>query len=177
MQPPLATTSLLLRHFTTDDATRVLALSREPGARMWLPSQVYRDLAHAESVIADLVAAYEDPGTPRGGPYALAIEHRADGVLVGHVGFSPFENEVEIGFGIAEAYQRRGYATEATAAAVKWTLARFGLARIIGVTAADNVASQRTLLRAGFAHSRSGTMMFQGVHRTVSTYIIANPGG
>jgi putative acetyltransferase len=167
---PLTTESLVLRRFVPRDVEAVYRLSTEAGARRWLPSQVYRDRAHAASVLEYLIESYATPGDPRRGPYVLAVLHRSDAALIGHVGFSPFDGEVEIGFAIGERYQRRGLATEAIVAASAWALRSFGLAKILGVTAAANLASKRTLERAGFAHERDTVMNFQGTEQPVAIY-------
>lgn len=169
---PLETRSLLLRHFVPDDAVALHALSDEEASRTWLPSQVYRDHAHACSVLASLIAHYAVPGNPKDGPYVLAIEHRADGALIGHVGFSPLDGEVEIGFSIAQRCQRRGLATEAIAAASRWVHETFGVKRLLGVTSAANVASIRTLRRAGFVHQEDRVMNFQGTEQDVGVYAL-----
>lgn len=170
VREPITTPALRLRRFVRDDAPSVLALSREDAAAAWLPSQIYRDLEHATAVVEFLIAQYGTPGDPRRGPFVLAIEHAADGVLVGHVGLSPLDDDVEIGFAIAEAYQGRGLATEAVSAATRWAFGAYALPRIVGITAADNLASQRTLLRAGFVHETDRVMMFQGTERGVRVY-------
>lgn len=170
---PIQTRSLRIRPLIRDDAERVLVLSNEASARAWLPSQVCRDSAHARSMVETLVRHYSDPGDPRHGPYVLAIEARGEGVLIGHVGFSPLDDEVEIGFGIAESQQRRGLASEAIAAASRWALENFSLDRILGVTSAANIASQRTLARAGFVREEDRTMHFQGTEQRVHVYTIS----
>src|SRR6516225_7462187 len=124
-QLPLETRSLLLRHFVLEDVVAVHALSDEETSRTWLPSQVYRDRAHACSVLESLIGHYSTPGNPTQGPYVLAIEYRTDGALIGHVGFSPWDNEVEIGFSIAQRRQRQGLATEAIGAASRWVFKTF----------------------------------------------------
>jgi RimJ/RimL family protein N-acetyltransferase len=167
---PLTTDSLLLRHFVPQDAAALLALSNEESARTWLPSQVYSDHAHAASVLAHLIRQYRSPADPRAGAYVLGVEHRAERGLIGHVGFSPFGGSVEIGFALAQAYQRQGYATEAIGAAVRWAFARFGLRKIIAVTSPANTASLGTLLRAGFAHQEDKVLRFQGTAQAVSIY-------
>ena len=49
----LETRSLLLRPFAPSDVEPMLAMSQEDCARKWLPSQVYRDEAHAERALGD----------------------------------------------------------------------------------------------------------------------------
>ena len=168
---PLETQSLSIRAFVPRDAAGIFLLSTEEGYRTWLPSQVYADESQARSVLEFLIAKYSDPGDPRIGPYVLAIEHRMDQALIGHVGFSPFEEDVEIGFAIAQAYQGRGLATEAVLAGTRWALEAFGLKRILGIAAAANEASRRTLENAGFVRERDSRMMFQGAEQMVSVYV------
>src|SRR6266496_1443834 len=48
----LETRSLLLRPFAPSDVEPMLAMSQEDCARKWLPSQVYRDEAHAASAVS-----------------------------------------------------------------------------------------------------------------------------
>jgi RimJ/RimL family protein N-acetyltransferase len=169
---PVETRSLLLRHFVLEDAVAFHTLSDEESSRTWLPSQVYRDHAHACSVLESLMGHYSTPGNPAEGPYVLAIEDRTDGTLIGHVGFSPLDHEVEVGFSIAERRQRKGLATEAVDAASRWVFRTFGLKRVLGVTSAANIASRRTLLRAGFVHEEDRVMTFQGTAQEVLVFVL-----
>src|SRR5262245_39736568 len=171
-QLPLETRSLLLRHFVVEDAVAFHALSDEETSRTWLPSQVYRDRAHARSALESLIGHYSNPGNPTQGPYVLAIESRTDGRLIGHVGFSPLGTEVEIGFSIAERCQRQGLATEAIGAASRWAFRTFGLKRILGVTSSANIASMRTLRRAGFVYEENRMINFQGREENVRVFVL-----
>jgi RimJ/RimL family protein N-acetyltransferase/predicted enzyme related to lactoylglutathione lyase len=170
---PIRTPSLVLRHFVLQDAGAVFALSNEATSRTWLPSQVYKDDAEAVSALKSLIRHYSTPANPRKGPYVLAIENRATGTLIGHVGFSPFGDDVEIGFAIAQNHQRRGCATEAIVAASCWIFQSFDLERIIAITSSENIASRRALLRARFAFERDEVMDFQGTNQSVSIYVLA----
>jgi hypothetical protein len=72
----IATPSLTMRPLELRDAEELFRHSREEGMRTWLPSQVYRDLDHARSVVAFLIAQRRRPGEPRLGPYVLGVELR-----------------------------------------------------------------------------------------------------
>jgi ribosomal-protein-alanine N-acetyltransferase len=146
---PVRTSSLLLRPFEAGDSARVCALSQETALLEWIPDQVYRDEAEARSVLNHLIAQYQNPA-PTQRPFVLGISVKGTGDLIGHVGLSPAEGEVEIGYAIEEKSQGRGYATQAVAAMAGWGLARFGLSRILGIVSADNAASCRVLEKAGF---------------------------
>ncbi len=164
---PIETAFLTLRALVPEDAPKVFQMSQEDGMRTWLPSQVYRDEAHAASVLASLISQYSVPGDPRIGPYVLGVQVRSVGELVGHVGFGPLGEAVEVGFAIERAHQRRGIATEAVRVACEWAADAFSIATIFGVTAAQNSASQGVLLRAGFARQREEVMRFQGLEQPV----------
>jgi len=79
------------------------------------------------------------------------ITRLADGRAVGGVGFKgqPDGGCVEIGYGLAPSARGHGYAAEAVVALLA-TVADHGLSRVIADTTLDNIASQRTLIRAGF---------------------------
>ena len=133
-------------------------MSQEASTKKWLPSQVYRDEAHAASVIAFLASHYRPDIDPRAAPYVLGIEMKATGELVGHVGLSPLHREVEVGFAVKESARGKGIAREA----VRAMCSAFPSLPIIGVTALDNVPSQCVLLRAGFVREEDRRMPFQG---------------
>ena len=124
-----------------------------------------------------LTGQYSTPGNPRLGPYVLAIEHRASSSLIGHVGFSPLGDDVEIGFSVAQKCQGHGFASEAIVAASRWAFQAFGLDRIVGIASVANIASRRTLVRARFAYEGNKVMRFQGTEQEVSLYTLSGDAG
>jgi ribosomal-protein-alanine N-acetyltransferase len=177
MEDPLRieTERLILRPFELADAATVYALSTEPAYRQWLPSQLYADEAEAREALEFLIEQVAAPADPRRGPYVLAVDHRQDPMLIGHVGLSPYEGEVEIGFAIAEAYQRQGLAVEAVVATCRWAFDRFRLPRILAITAQSNEGSSRVLARVGFDHDDDQVMLFQGTEQAVRVYSLSPP--
>jgi RimJ/RimL family protein N-acetyltransferase len=79
------------------------------------------------------------------------ITRLSDGRAVGGIGFKgqPDGGCVEIGYGLAPSARGHGYAAEAVIALLT-VAADHGLFRVIADTTLDNIASQRTLIRAGF---------------------------
>lgn len=76
----------------------------------------------------------------------------ADGKKVGGALFKggPNKNkEVEIGYGIDDEYQNRGYCTEAIEALVSWALKQDGVLSVTAETEKENLASQRVLQHIG----------------------------
>lgn len=79
------------------------------------------------------------------------ITRLTDGLAVGGIGFKgrPDGGSVEIGYGLAPSARGHGYAAEAVVALLA-IAAEHGVSRVVADTTPDNVASQRTLTRAGF---------------------------
>ena len=79
------------------------------------------------------------------------ITRLSDGRAIGGVGFKgqPDGGCVEIGYGLAPSGRGHGYAAEAVIALLT-VAADHRLSRVIADTPLDNIASQRTLIRAGF---------------------------
>lgn len=83
--------------------------------------------------------------------YAVWMIEEKDGTHVGELCFKGLSEDgaAEIGYGIGEAYQGRGYATEAVSAAVDWALRQPGVSCVTAETEASNIASQKVLAKAG----------------------------
>jgi len=163
--PPIVARSVMLRCFVPEDAPKVFEMSQEDGLRRWIPDQVYEDEAATMEVLDYLIGKYRDPGTPSLAPYVLGVCLNDSGELIGHVGLSPLDGQVEIGYAIEDKHQGQGLASQAVRAMSEWALAHFELPRILGIVAIDNIASSRVLERAGFElaeesmgslHGRSG---------------------
>jgi RimJ/RimL family protein N-acetyltransferase len=79
------------------------------------------------------------------------ITRLADGRAIGGLGFmgQPDGGGVEIGYGLAYSARGHGCAAEAVIALLT-AAADHGLSWVIADTTLDNIASQRTLVRAGF---------------------------
>ena len=87
-----------------------------------------------------------------------AVERRADGQTVGHLGFFDFLREMspsivgepEMGWIFAAEGQGKGYATEACIAALQWFEGLFGPREIPAIIGIENTASMRLAERLGF---------------------------
>jgi RimJ/RimL family protein N-acetyltransferase len=79
------------------------------------------------------------------------ITRLGDRKAIGGIGFKgrPQGSCVEIGYGLAPSARGQGYAAEAVTSLLA-IAAEQGLTKVIADTTLDNVASQRTLIRAGF---------------------------
>ena len=172
---PKSTPSLQLRHFVPGDALAAMALNAERSTRHWLPSHVYATADEAQSRLKYLISSYKDPGHPRLGPYVLAVAEARTLRLLGHVGFSPLDNEVEVSYAIAESARGQGYGAESLACACDWIASTFSVSRVLAITAVENIPSRRILEHVSFAHVQNEDMRFQGVRRAVSRYCWTAP--
>ena len=149
----------------------MMELNAEPSTRQWLSSHVYANEQEAIARMKYLTSCYLEPGDPRFGPYVLAVDHLASGTLLGHVGFSPFDAEVEISYAIAESHRQRGYGSEALSFACQWAASSFNLSSLLALTETANDPSRLTLGRARFVHVQDSVMRFQGTEQMVSRYV------
>jgi RimJ/RimL family protein N-acetyltransferase len=142
----LRTSRLQLHAIDVADAERIVARSAGP-ADTWADDFPFEgDLA----AVGGFLRATATHGEQRPFGY-YRITRLADGRAIGGVGFKgqPDGGCAEIGYGLAPSARGHGYAAEAVIALL--TLAAdHGLSRVIADTTLDNVASQRTLIRAGF---------------------------
>ncbi|WP_034158231.1 GNAT family N-acetyltransferase [Sphingomonas sp. ERG5] len=83
------------------------------------------------------------------------VELRQDGSVIGFCGLkpgaenTPAEGEIEIGWMLAQPWWGKGYAREAAAASLDWAWSRQAAPRVVAITAARNLASQRLMERLG----------------------------
>lgn len=95
-------------------------------------------------------------GIGRGG----AVGGRESRLLVGGAGFKGpprADGTVEVGYGIVEDQQRRGYASEAVAGMVRWAFEHPEVARVTAHTFERHEASVGVLRKNGFVVAGAGT--------------------
>ena len=100
--------------------------------------------------------------------YAVWMIEKTDGTPVGDLCFKGLREDgvAEIGYGILEANQGQGYATEAVQAACRWAFEHGAVKTLEAETDAGNTASQRVLEKCGFRPN--GTFGEEGPRFTVN---------
>ena len=155
--PDIETTRLILHPVDSAEAGRIR--NRTPTAE----DQWADDYPFDGDIVAlgAFVAAGERYGEQRPFGY-YRITQRSDGQAIGGIGFkgAPDNGVVEVGYGLAPSARGHGFAAEALSA-LTTAAASHGVARVRADTAPDNVASQRTLERAGFVRVVADANLFR----------------
>jgi RimJ/RimL family protein N-acetyltransferase len=91
----------------------------------------------------------------------FVVEEKASGKFAGRVGpwFPPGWPGFEVGWGIAREFRGKGYAVEATRAAIDWVFATFEIEQVIHCIDHENAASQAVARRLG-AEKHGQTELF-----------------
>ncbi len=95
---------------------------------------------------------------------AFAIEDKKSHLVVGSVGSSYYEDFMEVGvtYFIGATYRGNGFAAEALQCLTEYLFAKYSLKKLIAVVSIDNIASSKTLEKAGFSFVE--TRMYQDLH-------------
>lgn len=151
--PVLSTPSLILRALRSTDLDDLYDYASDPEIDRFTPWTHYESKEEARENLDEFLADYEQFGMG-----AWGIEHRADQRLIGIANFSrphPINRRVEMGYTIARAYWRQGYATEAVKALIQFGFSQMQLVRIEAVCLPEHQATARVLEKAG--------MQFEGL--------------
>jgi len=145
--PDIETSRLSLHPVDTVEARRIVERAPTRDDRWAADYPFEGDLAGLGAFLAASARAGEQRPF---GYYRITL--RSSGQAIGGIGFkgAPVDGVVEVGYGLAPSARGEGLAAEALTALAA-TAARHGVARVRADTVPANVASIRTLERAGFA--------------------------
>ncbi|MFN8571721.1 MAG: GNAT family N-acetyltransferase [Gemmatimonadaceae bacterium] len=146
------TERLLLRHLTPDDAPFILELLNERSFLENIGDRGVRSLEDARQYI-------------RNGPMASYARHgfglflvtlKTTGESAGICGLLRREvmEDVDIGFAFLPRFWSKGYAVESATEMMRLSRDRFGIPRVVAVTAPHNEASARVLEKIGLHFER-----------------------
>lgn len=142
--PTLETARLLLRPTALEDLDGFATLMADPEAARFIGGVQPRPMVWRS--MCTMAGSWALQG------FAMfSVFEKATGRWVGRIG--PWMPEgwpgPEIGWGLLRECWGRGYATEASTAAIDWAFDHLGWTRIIHSIAPDNTASQQVALRLG----------------------------
>lgn len=143
----LETERMTLRWFEESDAAFVLELLNDPAWIANIGERNVRTLDDARSYIAEkLVASYHQNG------FGLwAMQRRSDDALLGMCGLLKRDNlpTLDVGYALAPAYRRQGYAKEAVLACLTYARDVLATPRVLAIVAPHNQPSIRLLESVG----------------------------
>lgn len=146
----LTSKRLNLRFFNKNDLEKVFQMSQEEGIRRWLSDQCYQNRKETADVINFLIESYSEIN-PSEKPFVLGIELKETQELIGHIGLSPVEGFIEVGYAVEEKFQGAGYASEAVKEFSDWAKKELNLKAIWGIVEKENLASVRVLEKSGYS--------------------------
>jgi len=148
----LETARLILRPWEDRDRSPLAAILGDPQVRRYYPGTATPEEVNAQ--IDNAIARTAEFGFHFG-----AVEHRADGKLIGLLGLGrlsdlmvetiPGHPLVEIGWQLDKAYWGQGLAPEGARACLAYAWTELGLPEVIAYTAAINTPSQRVMEKIG----------------------------
>ena len=146
----LETERLVLRRFAFADVLPYVAIRAKPQVMRYMPGGEERAkeaATFAPRTLDSFAANWRDDGL---GPWA--VEEKAGGRLLGHLGLRALQDrgEIELLYMLDETAWGNGFAREGARAALAAADAA-GLGALVGFTHPDNVRSQGVLRASGFA--------------------------
>lgn len=146
----LHTPRLLIRNFTASDLEVFLAYRNDPDVAKYQGWSVPYPREKAET----LIAAVKDIHAPKQGEWLqLALELKQTAALIGDVAFCIKDDDVRqavIGFTIASAYWKKGFATEALTTLLDYLFEDIDMHRVVADCDTENIGSWKTLEKLGF---------------------------
>lgn len=147
----IETERLIIRPYTLSDLDELYAVVSEPDFYQFIPEDVpNRD--DIQRVIEWSIQCNQKNTPTKIHKLNLAIVDRESQTLIGYCGLGPDdvkETEIELYYGISEAYRGQGIASEATYALLKYAFNKIGLRKVIAVVHPGNVASIRIVDKLG----------------------------
>jgi RimJ/RimL family protein N-acetyltransferase len=141
---------LRLRRWREEDREPLAAMNADPEVMRYFPAPQTREASDRS------FDTWQRDFDQRGWSN-WAVELKADGGFIGFVGLTvpwrtlPFTPCVEIGWRLAHAHWRRGYASEAARAALRVGFTALRLDEIVSFTALVNLPSRAVMERIGMA--------------------------
>lgn len=145
--PVIETQRLALLEFQPGDAGFVLELVNTPKWLAFIGDRRVHSIQDAEKYIDErIVSSYRKFGF---GLYLVKLKD--EGTSIGMCGLVRREhlNDVDLGFAFMPAYEKSGYAMEASTAILEFARDRLRLKRIVAITMRENSRSIQLLQRLG----------------------------
>lgn len=145
----IETPRMRLRQFTPNDLDDLSCLYSEPDLMRYIGKGI-RTKNETQAALFSIIKHYEH------GFGMWAVISKDDGKLIGRCGLCFLDNtsEVELGYLLDKSYWRRGLATEASHASLKYGFEVVKLDRIVAIAKPENIASRRVMEKVGMKYEK-----------------------
>lgn len=157
---------LIIRNLDESMAESIHLNSLDADNRRFLPDEVFETPAQALAALQYLIARYDD----QEGPFVYAILLK-EGQQIGYIQLVKIQEGWEIGFQIALAYRKRGYATEAAKVFLPAIMDQLGIPLVYGICLQANLGSRKVMERCGFGLIYEGSGHYRGKMVPICKYL------
>jgi ribosomal-protein-alanine N-acetyltransferase len=148
--PDLRTPRLDLRPVTRDDIDSLHRFWTDPEVRRYLWDDEIISLSRSAGMVEASIASAESTGL---GIWLMRLI--GEKTLVGFCGFRPSGSDVELVYAVHPSHQRRGLATEASRAVLRYACYDLGKKQVIAGAGRPNRASIRVMEKLGFRYQET----------------------
>lgn len=152
------TQRLILRNWRETDKIPFAQMSQDPAVMEFLGG--VRTQAQSDSAVDDQIALYH-----LGEPAFWAAEQKSSRQFIGFIGVKAINFEAgfaqpapgyEIGWRLSQTFWGKGFATEASRAALSYAFANWNMPDIYSFTVPANIASQNVMKKIGMRRVEGG---------------------
>ncbi|HZW62938.1 MAG TPA: GNAT family N-acetyltransferase [Flavobacteriaceae bacterium] len=148
------TQRLFIKPTEKEDAAFILELFNTPKWKQFIGDRNLKTITEAETYITQKML----PQRERLGFSNYTVLRKSDGIKIGTCGLYDREGVqgIDLGFALLPAYEKQGYAYEASKRVMEAAFFDFGYKTLSGITVKNNYASQALLEKLGFI--KTGTL-------------------
>ncbi len=147
----LETNRLIIRSILPTDEKAFIDMASD--GSLW---EIYGDCSECHKWMKEFISEairLEEEDDPYHEYMAFVIEDKASRFVMGSVGSSYYEDFKEVGvtYFIGADHRKKGYAAEALQCFTEYLTARYDLRKLVATASVKNIASCKTLEKAGFS--------------------------
>jgi ribosomal-protein-alanine N-acetyltransferase len=148
----LETERLFMRKFTPDDLPKLIELRTDPEVYKYLGGTRMQNPSALEKRLGFYIGCYDKYGFGH-----CAMHWKETGEMIGWSGLQPLEDsgEIEVGYGMARAFWRRGIGYECAKAWLEFGFEKANLPRIVAVAQPENIGSWRIMEKLGMRYEKN----------------------
>jgi [ribosomal protein S5]-alanine N-acetyltransferase len=145
------TERLFVRPYTMDDLHLFFRLNGDEEVMRYIrPAQT---LEQSKEFLQKIIADYiKLPGKGRWGMFLKEDNH-----FIGSFAIIPVDNtdKLQLGYALTREYWGNGFASESVRRGIQYAFGKLDLVEIAGITFAENIPSQKVLLKSGFVFDKT----------------------